>query len=371
MKAVIIKIFIFALNVIYAFYKLLPQKDKVVMISRQSNAVNDDFRLLGDVLSKKHQVVYLCKTLDGGVDSGLKTKISYGLHMFTQMYHLSTSKVCVLDSYSPIVSLLNHKKTLTVVQIWHSIGTLKKFGWQILGWGEGSSPETAKLMRMHKNYDVIYCAGKEYLDVLAEGFNVSEDVFKIYTLPRIDLLKNKEYQDKTKQKIYQKYPMLADKPNVVYAPTFRKNESEFNKYFNALVDAFDFEKYNLIVKLHPLSEVDVCNDKVIFDKEFSSFEMFSVADKLISDYSCIVYEAGIKGIPLYFYNYDAELYEDVRGLTIDYNDLPGYKEKDAKKLVEKLELEYDYEYMEKYIRKYIENVDNCAEKMAADIESYM
>lgn len=371
MKSLILKILIFGINAVYVLFKALPQKDKVVFISRQSNSVNDDFRLLGDELKKNHQVVYLCRTLDGGVESTLKTKLFYGLHMFTQMYHLATSKVCVLDSYSPVVSILKHKKSLTVVQIWHSVGTLKKFGWQILGWGEGSSEETAKAMNMHKNYNVIYCASEAYIDDLAEGFNVSSDLFKVFTLPRIDLLKNEKYQKETREEIFGKYPSLKEKPNVVYAPTFRKNEEDFNKYFNELCEEFDFDKYNLVVKLHPLSKVDAENDKVIFDKEFSTFQMLSVADKLISDYSCVVYEAGVKGIPLYFYNYDADTYGDVRGLTIDYNQLPGYKEKDAAALVKSLELPYDFDYLESYIKKYVTNSDNCAEKMAKDIESYM
>lgn len=371
MKSLILKFMIFVLNVIYLFYKLLPVKDKVVMISRQSDEVNNDFRLLGDELSKNHQVVYLCKTLEGGAESNLKAQLSYGVHMFKQMYHLATSKVCVLDSYSPVVSILRHKKSLTVVQIWHSVGTLKKFGWQILGMGEGSNKKTAKDMQMHNNYDVIYCASRAYMQVLAEGFNVPLETFKIFTLPRIDLLKNEKYLTETSERIFAKYPAMKEKPNVVYAPTFRKNEAEFNKYFNELVNAFDFEKYNLVVKLHPLSKVDANNDKVIFDENFSTFEMLSVANKLISDYSCVVYEAGVRDIPLYFYNYDADVYDNVRGLTIDYSQLPGYKEQNAAALVDSLELPYDMDYLRKYIKKYITNTDNCALKMAKDIESYM
>ncbi len=371
MKSVIYKILIFGLNVIYCFIKPLHVKNKIVMISRQSDNVNDDFRLLGEELSRKYEIVYLCKTLDGGEKSNLKTKIAYVAHMFVQMYHLATSKVCVLDSYSPVVSVLKHKKSLTVVQMWHSIGTLKKFGWQILDWGEGSKKETAVGMKMHNNYDVVYCSSVAYQHVLSEGFNVSDDVFKIFTLPRIDLLKNKEYLEETRRKIFEKYPVLKDKPNVIYAPTFRKDESAFNKYFNELVEAFDFEQYNLVVKLHPLSTVDATNDKVIFDKDFSTFQMFSVADKLISDYSCVIYEAGVMGIPLYFYNYDIDSYENSRGLTINYNDLPGYQENSAEALVRSFDLPYDKEYLKSFIKKYVVNTEKCAFKMAEDIETYM
>lgn len=358
------------MNILYLPLKLLKTKKRVVMMSRQSNEINDDFRLLGTVLEKKgYEVKYLCRTLDGGVNSTLFTKIGYGFHMFTQMYYLATSEICVLDTYCLVVSILKHKENLKIVQIWHSIGTLKQFGWQILGSKEGSSPVIAKTMKMHENYDAVYCAGEAYKETLAQGFNISPEKVRIFTLPRIDLLNDEDYRTNIRQQICSRYPSLKDKPNVVYAPTFRKDESEFQKYFNELVNAFDFDKYNLIVKLHPLSKVVVENSNAIIDKEFSTFQMILVADKFISDYSCVIYEAGVKNVPLYFYNYDMESYEDVRSLTIDYNDLPGFKSQNAKELVESLGKSYDYDYLQKYINKYIENTEDCAKKMAEDIIS--
>ena len=369
MKRLILKAFILSLNIVYLFFKLFRIRNKVVMISRQSNSVNSDFRLLGDELKSKHniEVVYLCRTLDGGVNSTLFTKISYGFHMFTQMYHLATSKVCVLDSYSPVVSILKHKKGLKIVQIWHSIGKLKKFGWQIIGKEEGSSATIAEVMNMHKNYDVIYCAGEDYKEVLMEGFNADASKFRIFTLPRVDLLTGEDYINETREAIYKVYPELKTKETVVYAPTFRKDESNFNEYFRKLVDCFDFNKYNLVVKLHPLSKINFDDKRVIMDREFSTFQMLSCTDKFISDYSCMIYEAGIKGIPVYFYCYDLESYGNKRGLAMDYNLLPGFKESDAQNLVDALELPYDYDYLNGFIKGMISNTEKCSEKMADDI----
>ena len=371
LKVLIVKVAILFLRFIYLFFKPLKTQNKIVMISRQSNEISDDFRMLGDALKAEHsvKVVYLCKTLDGGVNSTIFTKLSYGFHMFTQMYHLATSKVCVLDSYSPVVSVLNHKKSLKVVQIWHSIGKLKKFGWQIIGNEEGSSRTVAELMNMHKNYDVIYCAGEGYKEVLMEGFNADASKFRIFSIPRVDLLTDDKYIAETRAAIHKKYPQLKDKQTVVYAPTFRKNEAGFNEGFKSLVEHFDFDKYNLVVKLHPLSKVDIDDSRVIFDKSFSTFRMMTCADKFISDYSCMIYEAGIMGIPVYFYNYDMALYVEKRGLAIDYGILPGYKSTDAATLVESLELAYDYEYLSEFISSMISNTQNCTSKLAADIIS--
>lgn len=368
---VLIKIFIILMNFVYFFIKLLPVQNKIVMISRQSNNINTDFRLLGEKLNKKYKVVYLCKTLDGGVKSKLKTRINYGFHMFRQMYHLATSKVCILDSYCPTVSILKHKKKLTIIQIWHSVGTMKSFGYNIFGRKEGSNYKLAKAMKMHKNYNYAFTSSEASIKGLSLGFNMPIDKFKVFTLPRIDLLLDKNYEKNIRNEIYSKYPQLNKKENVVYAPTFRKNESQFNKKLDELIENFNFDKYNLIVKMHPLSKTKIKNNKVIVDKQFSTFDMLFIADKLISDYSCVVYEAGVRNIPLYFYNYDIDNYEEVRGLDIDYSKLPGYTNKDAKNLVKSLEKKYDKKYLQQFISKYVTNTKNCTEKMVDEIEKYM
>ncbi|MBO7519640.1 MAG: CDP-glycerol glycerophosphotransferase family protein, partial [Clostridia bacterium] len=313
------------------------------------------------------KVVYACKTLDGGENSSLAGKVSYALSMLKQMYHLSTSKACILDSYNPVISVLKHKKSRIVIQIWHTVGKLKEFGWQIVGRQEGTSPQIANVMKMHKNYDVIYYAGEGYKEVFKEGFRAEDCVFRKFTLPRIDLLFDKDYIENTRRRILEKYPQLNEKPNVLYAPTFRKDENLFERYFNELLAAFDFEKYNLIVMLHPLTKISVNDQRITVARDFSTFQMMTCADKMISDYSCIIYEAGLKGIPLYFYCYDLDKYENNRGLTISYEELPGFKSKNAKELVDSLDKPYDFEALREFIDCCVENKTDCTKKMAKDI----
>lgn len=371
MKIFVLKIFIVCMNIIYFFFKLFPCKNKIVMISRQSNKVNLDFKLLGDKLKDKYKVVYLCKTLDGGIKSSVLTKIGYGFHMFRQMWHLATSRVCILDSYCPTVSILKHKKSLTIIQIWHSVGTMKLFGYTALDKNEGSSSDVANVMKMHKNYSYVFCSSEAYKDHLIRGFGVDRSIIKTFTLPRIDLLLDKDYEEEIRNKIFSKYPELKNKQNVLYTPTFRKDDKDFKLYLDKLVENFDFDKYNLIVKLHPLSKENIESDKYICDKEFSSFDMLFVADKLISDYSCFIYEAGIRNIPIYFYDYDIDKYNNDRGLAIDIDELPGYRENDAKELVNDLDKEYDYNYLKNFINKYVSDTENCTDKMVEEISKFM
>ena len=75
-------------------------------------------------------------------------------------------------------------------------------------------------MKMHANYDVVYYASEAYKQVLVEGFKTPAEKFKKFTLPRIDLLNDEQYINKTREAIFNKYPQLKEKNNVIYAPTF-------------------------------------------------------------------------------------------------------------------------------------------------------
>ncbi|HPE14981.1 MAG TPA: CDP-glycerol glycerophosphotransferase family protein [Bacilli bacterium] len=348
------------LNFIYLFFKLLPTRDRITLISRQSNNITLDFKLLKKEIEnhKKYDVIVLCKKLEGKDNAKISEILSYIGHMFKQMYYISTSKWIVLDSYCIAASLLKHKKNLKIMQMWHSIGTMKKFGYDILDLQEGSSKKMAKLMRMHMNYDIVLCAGQGYKKDLIRQFNCDSKNIRICPLPRVDLLLDAKYKAAIKKKIVTKYSTLKYKKTILYCPTFRVNEDNFKSNVDKLISCVDFKKYNLIVKLHPNSRVINLPIEVIDDKAFSTMEMLFVSDYIITDYSCILYEAAILNKPLYFYNFDFDDYHIKRDLNIDYlNELPGTISGDPKKIIEAIETnQYDFTKLSQFTKKYI-NVD--------------
>lgn len=303
---------------------------------------------------KRVKVVFLCHTLDGGVNSSLSDKVKYGFHMFTQMFHIATSKVVILDTYCMVISILKHKKELKVIQMWHSMGTMKKFGYTALDTKEGSKSELAYAMKMHKNYDYIFASAESYKEHLAKGFNCDIDKILTMPLPRVDLLNSDKYGQKVRERIYKKYPELKKKPLILYCPTFRKEEEDFKEALKELAAAVDYEKYNFVVKLHPLSKAAV-EEPAVSAGGFSSFEMLFAADYVISDYSCVVYEAAVRRIPLYFYNFDMELYAGERGLALDYEqEVPGPVSGNAKEIIAAIgSKEYDMDVLKRFADKYV------------------
>lgn len=364
----IIKVVKVILNIIYLPFKLLKTKKQITLISRLSNDKTTDFKLLEEELIKElpdYKIVVLCKTMDN--------KLAYIFHMIKQMYHISRSKIVILDSYCILVSMLKHKKNLKVIQIWHALGLMKKAGYAILDKEEGRNKEIAIASNMHKNYDYILTSSKNCIKSISEVFNYDKSKVHSVPLPRIDLIKSTKYIGETKNKILKKYKELNKKSNILYAPTFRKDEKLLQVKLNELCSAIDYKKYNLIVKLHPLSKIQVNNNNVIIDKEFSTTDMMTVADYVISDYSSIIYEAGIMNKKLIFYAFDLDSYSVNRSFFINYNkELPGPIIKEAKEIIKFIRNDDYSNYDNNLIKKYVDcNIDNYTNNMVKFIKEIL
>lgn len=354
------------LKIVYSILKLLPTKNKIVFISRQSNIPSFDFLMLKDELLKineKFKIIFITKK----IEKGLKNYILYYLNLYVQMYHLATSKVCIVDSYCIPVSVLKHKKNLKIIQMWHAMGAIKKFGYQSIGKKDGRNNKISKVMNMHENYDFVVSGSKEMIPYFSEAFNVSKDKFIVNGLPKMDYIYKNKYD--IKNKILTKYEFLNKKKNVLYAPTFRKNEENI---FDELINNFDYENFNLIVKLHPKSS-KINNPKIITCDEFSSLELLTITDYLITDYSAISIEASILDIPIILYLYDYDDYSINNGLNIDlFKELKPYVYKDYKEVIESLKKDYDkkivYQFKEKYTDK---NIGNYTSNLANFINKRM
>ena len=220
-------------------------------------------------------------------------------------------------------------------------------------------------MDMHKNYDLIFCAGEGYRDYLAESFNYPPEALSIVPLPRVDLLRDGEWMREKKEAILSQYPWLKGGKVIVYAPTFRMGEDEQREFADAVNDlrkvvAQYRDKYRLVVKAHPIDGMESDCDG------FSTMEMLSVADVFISDYSCSIYEAGVAGVPLYFYTYDYNTYMSQRSVYMDYKaEIPGVMHADADSLMKDIDAGgADATRQKAFINKYVELPEGSAtEKM--------
>ena len=171
-----------------------------------------------------------------------------------------------------------------------------------------------------------------------------------------------------RNEIFDRYPEWKHHEIIAYCPTFRKDENEMQAAADALCDAL-YDNQILVVKLHPLSKVKLTNTKAYYASEFSSFDILFAADAVISDYSCIVYEAALLDIPLYFYNFDMYKYNEGRGLAIDYeHELPGLISKNPNEITTAIHQgEYDMKALQQFCNRYVQRNGNASDNMASFI----
>ena len=302
MKNIVLRLLVIFLKILYAPMRLLKIQDKVSLISRQSNKESIDFKKIREELESEYpeyKIKVITKKIEEK-DGIIKQLLPNCINIFQQMYSLATSKVIVLDTYCITTCILPHKKDTKIIQIWHALGAIKKFGYQTIGTKTGSNEKTAQIMCMHKNYDYVLAPSKATGDLYQKAFNVERDKIKYIGMPRIDYILEKD--ENIINDIYEKYPILQNKAkqNIVYVPTYRKGR-------------IDTKKYNLIIKLHPLDLKQYEykeKDGVIYEKQCKTYDLLKIADKVITDYSSLSIEASLLDIPIYFYTYDLQKYNE-------------------------------------------------------------
>lgn len=359
----------------FALMKLAPMKSRVVIMSRQSNRPSQDIEMLRDELKRRNiDTVVMCKKMG----EGLLGMTDYVGELARQMKYLATSRVVVLDSYNIPVSLFKHRTETTVIQMWHALGSMKKFSRSILDMPEGKSSEIANLMKMHAGYDYIFTSSEASRPAFAEAFGYPEDKLTVMSLPRVDALLDEKRNAELARKIHSEYPELSERKTIVYAPTLRIGK-DMSPYVNDLIAAVDNSEFNLLIKMHPLTEISLTDelpDNVIVDRKFQTAETFSVADYVITDYSAITYEVALMGLPIYFYAFDKNEYLDGRTFYLDYDkDMPGpICSSAAEVLTEITAGNKTEEYIAKakaFANRYIEKQSNCTSAIADLIEQHL
>lgn len=351
---------------------------RVAIISRESDEKTIDVAMLEEELIKRGiQTETLTKLFTKDKTAG--DVAGYLGTVAKQEAAILRADVVVLDTYNIPVSMLPRIGRTKVIQMWHALSAVKKFGWQTVGSEDGTSERTATLMRMHKGYDYVLAPSDMTADIFAEAFRTDRDKFVKIGLPRVDYILsavNGDRRYKNFGAFYALYPELAasNKKIVLYVPTFRKGSMPDVK---GLADALDPDKYLLIVSLHPLyrEEMELPQaEHIMYKDDMSSFDLLGLADIIISDYSSMVVEGTLADKPMYLYTYDIDSYKETTGLNMDFDAeaIGKYVFTDAEQLAAALEEPYDMDALREFRNKYIEvDTENCTGQLADFIESLL
>ena len=323
---------------VYFFMKLLPQRKKVIFLSRQGNTPSIDFKLLRDEMEKlqpDYKFVMKCRS----VAESSSAMLRYVPAMLGQMFHIATARLVILDSYSFPISILTHKPGLIVVQLWHALGIMKKYGFSVIDTVEGRNKEVAELLHMHRGYTHILASSPACVSATLVAFGYAPDACSdnrktlqgvlIGALPRVDYLLDREARDITRAKIYETYSQLKERKVILYAPTFRRSGDAVRRCTEQLIEAVleansRGGNFALVIKRHflqdrlekslglqPLGtsfgrESYIQERCILYDCTFSAARLAMIAEACITDYSASAYEFMMLEKPTYFYSLDLE-----------------------------------------------------------------
>ncbi len=230
-----------------------------------------------------------------------------------------SSHIFLNDNFMPLAYMKISEET-TVVQLWHGMGSFKKFGAS-----SEKDPEILNVLKAaSRNTDHILASSEHIRGNYAQAFMVPEEKVLCIGCPQADYYFQEHDTDSWKQELCEQYPGMKGKKLVLYAPTFRDDRQRDRE----LLDAFDFrafgealgEEYFLMVRLHPQIQSAKIPENVADLTWYPDVRrLLYMTDLLIADYSSIAVEYSLLNRPIILYAFDKEWYlSKDRGFYFDF-----------------------------------------------------
>ena len=310
----------FVFKTCYNFYKLKKvQNNKITFISLRRDDISGNFAFVHNKIKDDKNL-----KIDFILNEHTIAEMSFKeIRIFTKA--CATSKVIVLDEFTPQIHYIDLRPQTKLIQLWHACGAFKTFGFTRLSKPHGSPQPT----RNHRSYDYVTVSSTYCKKCHSEGFGIPTDNVVATGIPRTDVFFDEEYKKQARDKFYSAHPHFKNKKIILFAPTFRGMVKETAFYPTEMFDLNTVcaklpKEYVFIVKHHPFVKdkqpipkkyqdriIDLSDDTELNDLLF-------VTDAIITDYSSLVFEASLLDIPMIFYVFDLEKYINERDFYFDF-----------------------------------------------------
>lgn len=307
-----------------------------------------------------------------------KTVKKYSLAYFRQA---AKSKYWLTNTRQP--ALLSKRKSQVIISTWH--GTpLKKLGFDMGNLYLDDPKSKFNYKKDSSEWNYLISPNSFTTEKLRSSFAYDGEVLE-YGYPRNDILYN--YDEDMIERIKSKLNLPKDKKIILYAPTWRDDESyDIGKVkFNLKLDLNSLkqsisDEYIVLLRTHYFisNNLDLSNfEGFAFDvsKYDDISELYLISDILITDYSSVFFDYANLKRPILFYTYDLDKYSNMlRGFYLDiHTDVPGpllfttREVIDAVKNIDEINEQYSKKYEEFYNR--FCNVDdgNASKRIVEEI----
>lgn len=180
-----------------------------------------------------------------------------------------------------------------------------------------------------EKFDFMNVQGAFDKDIFMKLFKLNDYQMLEFGLPRNDVLvinNNSEYIEQLRIK----FNLNETNKIILYAPTFRKYDANYNKFINLdhWIDVLG-ENYYILLRRHSAETNKIIySSKNIIDVSnyYSLNDLILLSDILISDYSSIFFDYSITHKPMFYYIFDFKKYNESNGFFINiFDEIDGSK----------------------------------------------
>lgn len=279
-------------------------------------------------------------------------------------YYLARARIWVNNQNFP--TYIKKRSETTYLQTWH--GTpLKKMLFDIENIMGRTEDYLDRVSQAVQEWDYLLSPSVYASNAFRSAFQYEGKILET-GYPRNDIFYRTD-KEKISKNIKVRLNIPSDKKIVLYAPTFRDNQTTSqNKFtFDIKMDLHKMqeelgEDYILLLRMHV-----VVHNKVKIEDELNDFiidvskypdmqELLLISDLLITDYSSAMFDFANTRKPMMFFTYDFDTYKnEVRGFYMDFeSEAPGPFVTSTDEIIENIQNinEIEQDYAEKYIKFY-------------------
>ncbi len=345
-------------------------KKKVIFINFSGRGFGDNGKAVALKLREKYPGADILWATKNGSEKSLPEGIRSITYQSLSFYkEMATAGVWVNNCR--MSAEIIKRKGQFYVQLWHGGVPLKKI--------EKDTEKTLeKTYIEHSKYDstiidVIISGCDYFTEIVRNSFWYKGEILECGT-PRLDTVFSVS-PDKALE-IREKAGWAKDKKVILYVPTFRADLSTgcYRINFEAVLDELEKktgDKWIFAVRLHPnlAEKADFIeySDRVVNATPYPDlYELLPVCDAVVSDYSSVMFEAGMLGKTVFLYATDIEEYKKDRELYFEMNELPFPLAESNEEFTEKIRSFNESEYVHN-LNAFNGKMNYCENGNASDI----
>ncbi len=261
----------------------------------------------------------------------------YKSNSIKAVYALATARIWVDNNRKE--RYIQKRKGQYYIQTWHGGIALKKIE---KDYAEHLGSAYVKNAKRDSAMTDLYISNSDFCTgMYKKSFWYKGEILECGS-PRNDILirPKKEINEQVRKAL----GIRNDIKIALYAPTYREGKDNTKAYsldYDKLLQELSMKfggEWIAAVRLHPL--VSAQSDSIGYSNRVINmthyrdiYELMSVSDVLITDYSNIMFEFSFTEKPVFLYAADRKEYDTDRGFYFDYDALPYYKAGNMEKLI--------------------------------------